>query len=266
VITVCAHYFLDRPQDTVCLKADATLNAIKEDTLQNHRYIPIAIKNFLGTLGFYGLELSPTRLLTVGCYILTTTIISFLALDSKTHCYWYFIPTIIAIIILLYTNHYQPTTTFLSWRDACVWLTIITICLPTHLILCWHHPTNLIVLALLSVAHLSVMFILLPLYLSLLLVGMTSCLVIHRIHTLRLEAIFPISATLGAILGLGIFLFILLIYNKINHISATKRLGYLRGQHVEAKKRDLKNWNYSLNIHKVDPYYYIRCLSTRRGS
>jgi len=176
--------------------------------LYHHEKIRMAPKT-----AFSNLSLSTTKVACAGTYILITIIFSFFLFANLSLFYWYFLQLLLGAFILLYATFGKKIANPVSWKIGCVWTSMIVFCLPVHLLFCWYHPTHLIILSVLSIAHLAITFFVLPLNLSLPIVGVTFLLIIDAIYNIGLTTILPFATSLFGVLGLGILLIAFLIYN-----------------------------------------------------
>ena len=248
---LATHYLFPQPSMAGWAEPNAELKQIRQAAKRKKNRHKKAFKHAWTQAGFAQLKLNQTKLICIGIYVILTTTISTLALASISKFYWYILQLMTGAAFLLCALVYQKKQTHpLTWWSSCLWLTGIFFCLPVQVLFCWWKSTNPVATLALSIAHLGIALFLLPLFIGLKLVICTIFIISYFIYCIGLPVLLPLAPYLLPVLGLGILVFILLVFYKIRNASQRNRIAYLLDQRNKQNDRELKQWAHNLNLHK----------------
>ncbi|WP_342265387.1 hypothetical protein [Cardinium endosymbiont of Philonthus spinipes] len=168
----------------------------------------------------------------VGCYVISTTILDY---ASEGFVYWYLLQFITAISLIGYAIDSKKATP--SWKIGRRWLISVVFCLPIHLLWNWSgvvHLPSAFTLAL-SVAHLSVTLSVLPLYISIKLVALTLLAISYAIYNIDTAELLASAGLLISLLGLGLMIFFIIVYNK-RKLAGYKYYGHYLSNKIQEQQ------------------------------
>ncbi|AXI24329.1 HD domain [Cardinium endosymbiont of Sogatella furcifera] len=167
-----------------------------------------------------------------GCYVILTTILDYIS--GGLTIYWYILQFFIGIWLIGYGI--APKQGIPSWKIGCSWLICTILCLPVNVFWHWFHLQDPQFALTLSVGHLSATLFVLPLYISIKLVFVTLLVIFYAIYNIGVDQLLASSDSLLSLLGFGLIVFSIIVYNKRKITAYTLYNRYLKGQVTSEKK------------------------------
>lgn len=171
-----------------------------------------------------------------GCYSMLATILDCL---SRSFSYWHLLQLIVAISMITYTMEKKNEVP--SWKIGRRWLISVMICLPLNVL--WHWSTYLAppftFLLASSLAHLALTLCVLPLYMSLRLVGVMMLAMVYIIYG-KMQTLFLVESTLFlTLLALfSLIFFVIMFYNRPKLSDYKDNDPYLKNKIDKQEHRD----------------------------
>lgn len=161
-----------------------------------------------------------------GCYVLLTTILDYIS--GGLTIYWYIFQFFIGIWLIGYGIAAKKNVP--SWKIGRSWLICTILCLPVNIFWHWFHLHDPQFALTLSVGHLSATLFVLPLYISIKLVVTTLVVILYAIYNIGVDQLLASSDSLLSLLGFGLIVFAIIIYNKRKITAYTLYNRYLKNQ------------------------------------
>ncbi|CAH2559828.1 hypothetical protein [Cardinium endosymbiont of Oedothorax gibbosus] len=180
-----------------------------------------------------------------GCYIILTTILDYII--GGLTIYWYIVQFFIGIWLI--GNGITRKKTVPSWKIGRSWLVYTVFCLPVNVFWHWFHVQDAQFTLTLSVGHLSATLFVLPLYISIKLVVLTLLMIFYAIYNIGIDQLLMSGDSLLSLLGFGLMVFSIIIYNKRKIAAYTLYNRYLKSQIKLAENKDHAPMQTNSNLH-----------------
>ncbi|TSJ80766.1 MAG: hypothetical protein NMK33_04935 [Candidatus Cardinium sp.] len=161
-----------------------------------------------------------------GCYVILTTILDYIS--GGLTIYWYILQLCIGIWLIGHGIASKKKVP--SWKIGRSWLICTVFCLPINVFWHWFHVQDYQFTLTLSVAHLSATLFVLPLYISIKLVACTLLVICCAIYNIGIDQLLTSNDSLLSLLGFGLIVFSIIIYNKRKITAYTLYNRYLKSQ------------------------------------
>ncbi|MGI2257701.1 sodium:solute symporter family transporter, partial [Candidatus Cardinium hertigii] len=125
-----------------------------------------------------------------------------------------------------------------NWLIGLVWLIVLGFYLPFNVLWNWFNPVNPVFILSLSLAHLSIVLSVLPIYTGIGVVTVTSLLAIYPMY---IGLSYPVLCSLFPIFLMGLLIFTLIISFKIKVYSLTTQNIYLKEKEKNRESKQLKS-------------------------
>ncbi len=161
-----------------------------------------------------------------GCYVILTTILDYIS--GGLTIYWYMLQFFIGIWLIGYGI--APKKKIPSWSIGRSWLVATLFCFPVNVFWHWFNVQDTQFTLTLSVAHLSTTLFVLPLYISIKLVAAALLVIFYEIYNIGIDQLLSPNDSLLSLLGFGLIVFSIIIYNKRKITAHTLYNRYLKTQ------------------------------------
>lgn len=145
-----------------------------------------------------------------GCYTIVVTLLE--CINARMTTYWDILQVFAATSFMAYAIGSNKSVS--SWIISLFWTLLIIFCLPLNLIWHWFHLKDAQFALTLSVSHLSAALFVLPLYISIQLVVVTLLVILYAIWTIETTQFSILNESLLSLVGFGLIVFTIIIYNK----------------------------------------------------
>ncbi|WP_243518458.1 MULTISPECIES: hypothetical protein [unclassified Candidatus Cardinium] len=179
-----------------------------------------------------------------GCYLIFTALLDYLIGGLTTH--WYVLQFFISMLLIVYAI--APKRKFPSWKVGRFFLICCILCLPVNVLWHWLHLQDPQFTLTLSVAHLSTTLFVLPLYISIKLVAVTLLVIVYTIYKIGIDELLASGDSLLSLLGFGLIIFGIIIYNKRKITGYTLYKRYLKNQKKLIEKKQNQPIEANLNL------------------
>ncbi|WP_419241284.1 hypothetical protein [Cardinium endosymbiont of Nabis limbatus] len=186
----------------------------------------------------------------IGCYVICTTILDYVSRELTI--YWYIFQLFIGIWLIGYGI--APKKRVPSWKIGRSWLICTVFCLPINVFWHWWHVQDAQFALTLSIAHLSATLFVLPLYISIKIVVSTLAVIFYAIYNIGIDQLLISNDSLLFLLGFGLIVFSIIIYNKRKITAYTLYNRYLKSQVnlAENKKHEASQTTFNLDAEDTD--------------
>ncbi|WP_342264950.1 sodium:solute symporter family transporter [Cardinium endosymbiont of Philonthus spinipes] len=249
---LAAHYLFKQPENTGWVGPDDAFVQLQQVRARKQQARKEAIKN--GLLHFKEtlarLRPSHATLTCVGFYVLISNLLTYFIAPITDHGGWLIAQLLIGICFLGYSTFVSEKIKLIpNWLIGLLWLTGLSFCLPINVLWHWWHGTNLLLTLGLSLVHLVVTLLVLPLYLGVSFVMATLFMVIYLSSIYCTNTLVLSPSTVGFLLlfclGLGLLIFGIFVYLKAKNNHYLDQVSYLRNREKMHTSRKLKESLYN---------------------
>ncbi|WP_223245671.1 sodium:solute symporter family transporter [Cardinium endosymbiont of Bemisia tabaci] len=237
-----AHYLLRQPEAAGWVKPDTTFKQIQQENTRRSIERKEAIKNAWQNKKIILSKLVPssTTMVCMGFYFFISSLLTHFILIFTNHYYWLIFHLFGSACCLGYPFLYdisKKIRAIPNWLIGLVWLIVLGFYLPFNVLWNWFNPVNPIFILSLSLAHLSIILSVLPIYMGIGVITVTSLLVIYPIY---IGLSYPVLCSLYPLFLMGLLIFTLIIFFKIKVYSLTTQNIYLKGKEKNRESKQLK--------------------------
>ncbi|WP_432466139.1 sodium:solute symporter family transporter [Candidatus Cardinium hertigii] len=222
-----AHYLLKQPENTGWIKPDDTFRQIQQENSRKREECKQSIKNAWKNrkMVLANLKPSSTTIVGVGCYIAVTSLLVYF-MDPNNICLLV-LQLFLAACFVGYPFIYDISQKIRSIPTGLGSLMGLTVYLPLHILWNWFHIVDPNFSLFLSLAHYSIILWVLPLYISIGVITITSLL---SIYPICIGLSYPVLCSLFPIFLMSIFIFTLIICFKCKVYNLITQVIYLKTQ------------------------------------
>lgn len=221
------------------------IRAIQEAITRTKRRIKKSLQSISLKEKLAKLRPSDATMGCTGCYIILTTILDYIS--GGLTIYWYIVQFFIGIWLIGYGI--APKKTVPSWKIGRSWLVYTVFCFPVNVFWHWFHVQDPQFALTLSVGHLSATLFVLPLYISIKLVVSTLLVIFYAIYNIGVDQLLVSGDSLLSLLGFGLIVFSIIIYNKRKITTYTLYNRYLKSQVKLTENKDHAPIQTNFNLH-----------------
>ena len=239
---MAAHYLLKQPEDAGWVGPDDQFKQIVQENARKRSEQRESIKsgwtNRKATLA--KLMPSHTTMVYVGFYTAITSLLAYFIARITHHGCWLVFQLFVSACFLGYSFLYdisKKIRAIPSWCISLFWLVWLVVYLPRNLIWHWWHLVDPIFTVSLYLAHCTVILWLLPLYLAIGVVAITSLVAIYPIYT---GVSFSVLSSLFPLLIASLLVFSMVICLKIKLGRYLTKIIYLETQEKIRAAQQLK--------------------------
>ena len=244
---MAAHYLLKQPEGAGWVKPDNTFQQIQQEKTRRSIERKESIKNIWKNKKVALAKLVPshTTMVCMGVYFFMVSLLAYFIVPSFTnHCYWLICHLSGSACCLGYpflADISKKIRSIPRWFIGLVWLMVLGFYLPFQVFLKWWYPLNPSFSLALYLAHLSIILWLLPLYIGIGVVAVTSLVAIYSIY---IGLSYPVLCSLFPIFLVALFIFSIVICLKVKVDNLTRQNIYLKDQAKIRESQKLKKTLY----------------------
>ncbi|WP_419241696.1 sodium:solute symporter family transporter [Cardinium endosymbiont of Nabis limbatus] len=244
-----AHYLFKQPEGKGWVGPDHAFIQMQQAHARKRHARKEAIKNGLLHIKdtFAKLQPSHAMLIYVGCYLLISNLLTYCVASIADHGCWLIAQLLIGSCFLGYSTFVsEKIKTIPTWLAGLFWVVGLSFCFPINVLWHWWHGTNLFLTLGLSLAHLVVTLLVLPLYLGVAFLGVTLVMAIYLSAVYATQSLTLVLSPSGVALllllclGLGLFIFGIFVYLKAKNKRYLDQVIYLKGREKLNASRALK--------------------------
>lgn len=246
---LAAHYLLKQPESAGWVGPDNDWIQMKQVHARKKNAQKEAIKNKLVCIKHALAKLQPSKeqLIFLGLYVVITNLLVYFVAAITDHADW-LIPQLLVGACFLGCNTFfaEQVKAVPGWVVGLLWLMGLSFCLLINLLWHWWHGTPLFLNIGLSLVHLAVTLLLLPLHLGVRFLGITLFLIICLSSIYYTKPLVLALSPSGVVwvlllcLGLGLVIFSFFICMKAKINSCFEQVGYLRDREQVGASKQLK--------------------------
>ncbi|MGI2257183.1 sodium:solute symporter family transporter [Candidatus Cardinium hertigii] len=262
-----AHYLLKQPDGTGWVKPDNTFKQIQQENFRKKEERKEAIRRGWENKKMAMAKLKPshTTMVCVGLYTTITTLLTYFMERIMDHNLWLVFQLLVSSCFIGYPFLYdllKKIKDIPNWSIGLSWVVWLTFFLPTNILWYWWKIRNPILTTSLCLTHFSVILWVLPLYIGISIVTVTSLVSMYFIY---IQLPYPVLCSLLPLFLAGIFLFILIICFKIKVCNLTTQNIYLKDQIDNISLKQFKSSLYEAALvpfnHTISPKKYGSILN-----
>ena len=244
---MAAHYLLKQPEDAGWVGPDNDYIQMQQAHARKQHAQKEAIKNGLIDIKHTLAKLQPSHvtLACMGLYVVITNLLVYCVASITDHGCWLILQLLVGACFLGYNTFFQVKS-IPSWVVGLFWVIGLSFCLPINVLWHWWHGTTLFLNLGLSLAHLVVTLLVLPLYLGVSVLMITLCIAIYLSSIYSIQPLMLVLSSsavawlLLLCLGLGLLIFAIFIYLKAKLNSYFEQVGYLKDREKLSTSQKLK--------------------------
>ncbi len=244
-----AHYLFKQPEDSGWVGPDHAFIQMRQLYARRQRARKEAIKNGLRYINHTLAKLQPSHatLTCLGLYVVISNILTYCIGSITDHGYWLVAQLLVGGYFLGYSTFLLEKVQFIpGWLFGLFWLIGLSFCFPINVLWHWWHGTNLFLTLGLSLAHLAVVLLVLPLYLGVSFLVTTLCMATYLSSIYCTQPLVLVLPPLGVAwmlllyLGFSLLIFGIFICFKAKIHSCFEQVGYLKDRAKISASQKLK--------------------------
>ena len=243
---MAAHYLLKQPKDAGWVKPNDTFQQIEQEKTRKSIERKEAIRNAWENKKVALAKLVPSHatMVCMGVYFFIVSLLAHFIVPFTNHCYSLIFHLSGSACCLGYpflADISKKIRSIPRWFIGLVWLMVLGFYLPFQVFLKWWYPLNPSFSLALYLAHLSIILWLLPLYIGIGVVAVTSLVAIYSIY---IGLSYPVLCSLFPIFLVALFIFSIVICLKVKVDNLTRQNIYLKDQAKIRESQKLKKTLY----------------------
>ncbi|AXI24188.1 Sodium:solute symporter family protein [Cardinium endosymbiont of Sogatella furcifera] len=231
------HYLFKQPEGSgwVPPQRDDMVHQMKQETARKQAERKETIQNAWTNKKDTLAKLQPSRvtLTSLGLYVVIINVLTYFIGAITDHSGWLIAQLLVGVCFLGYST-FTEKISIPRWVMGLFCVLGLSFCLPINVLWHWWHGTNLLLTLGISLAHLSVTLLVLPLYLSVSFLVATLCIVAYLSPTYCTKTLVlsPSSIVLLLLLclGVGLLIFSIFVYLKAKNNRYFDQVIYLKGR------------------------------------
>ncbi|AXI24186.1 Sodium:solute symporter family protein [Cardinium endosymbiont of Sogatella furcifera] len=254
---LAAHYLFKQPKGTGWVKPDNDFLQIQQENSRKKAERKERIKNAWINRKDTLVKLIPSHavLIFIGFYVIISNFMTYCITHIMDHNYWLILQFLVGFCFLGYGTFFsakiQPIP---GWVVGLFFIIGLAFCLPINVLWHWWHRTNLFLTLGLSLTHLLVTLLVLPLYLgvSFLMATLLIATFLSSIYCTNPFVLVLSSSTIALLLllclGLGLLIFGIFVYLKAKTQRSYDQITYLKRREELKEARKLKSCLYNASL------------------
>ncbi len=250
---LAAHYLFKQPEGAGWVGPDHTFIQMQQARARKRAAQKEAIKNSLLDIKQTLHRFQPSRatLTGVGFYVLISNLLIYFVASISDHDCWLTLQLLVGAGLLGYSTFVSAKVeSSIGWLVGLFWVMGLAFCLPINVLWHWSHATNLALTLGISLSHLVVTLLVLPLYLGVSFLMATLCIAIclSSVYCTKTFVLAPstIALLLLFFLGLSLIIFGIFVYLKTKNNRYLRQVTYLKGREAVSTSRQFKSSLYDL--------------------
>ncbi|MGI2261748.1 sodium:solute symporter family protein [Candidatus Cardinium hertigii] len=238
VAMLAAHYLLKQPENVGWVKPDYQFKQMQQGHARKQAETIEAIKNGWNNKKVTFAKLIPNdcSLCLIGLYMISMAILDYWFIRPD-RIYWAIFQCCIGSFFIFSKTFFSKAIP--SWCMGLCWLISLSLYLPLNLLFHWWNGVDPIFSISLSLAHLSVVLCVLPIYLG---IGVVATTLLASIYPIFIGSSYPVLCDLFLLFMVGLLIFYIIMYLKISLRSAINQILYLKDQkRIQAHPRNSKH-------------------------
>ncbi|WP_342265741.1 sodium:solute symporter family transporter [Cardinium endosymbiont of Philonthus spinipes] len=256
---MAAHYLLKQPKNTGWTRPqqDHMVHQMQQENARKQAERKETMKNAWTNKKDTLAKLQPKHatLTCVGFYIIISNLLAYFIASITEHSGWLIAQLLVGICFLGYSTFIsEKTKPIQDWVIGLFWLIGLSFCFPINVLWHWWHGTNLFLTLGLSLAHLAVALLTLPLYLGVGFLMVTLFMMIYLSAIYCTKPLVLVLSPAGVVLllllclGLGLLIFTIFVYLKAKNNRYANQVTYLRRREKMHTSRKFKESLYNSAI------------------
>ncbi|MCT4696937.1 sodium:solute symporter family transporter [Candidatus Cardinium sp. TP] len=244
---MAAHYLFKQPEGAGWVGPDHLFKQMQQVHARKQAARKEAIKNSLLHIKDTLVQLRPSHatLTAFGFYVVISNLLIYFVASIVDHDGWLMFQLLIGACFLGYSTFIsEKIQSIPGWFMGLFWFMGLAFCLPMNVLWHWWYGTNLFLTLGVSLAHLVVTLLLLPVYLgvSFLIATLLIAICLSSVYCTKALVLSPSSVALLLLLflGMGLLIFGIFLYLKLKNNSYFDQVRYLKDREQLRASRKLK--------------------------